>query len=222
MIAAVTAALLAALQNEADERARAAIEKLSVELKDVKTLSAIFTQTRRTPLLDEPMRSAGRLYYRREPEKLVLEFLQPRPSKVHLDAATYEVYRPAEKQLERFELSRGNASRWFLLAFRPTMSEIEKSFRIKGGKAEAGRVEVHLEPIGEELRKTLARVVLVVIEGEHPSLSEFSYLDKDDEEVSFRLEKPELNPEIPEGTFRLTIPSDVRVLKHEAEPARDR
>src|SRR5688572_24262330 len=77
--------------------ARAALRKLSERAATLRTLSAGFVQLRRTPLMREPIKSSGKLHYRRDPEKLVFLFADPRTSVIHLDRSLYQVYRPDEK-----------------------------------------------------------------------------------------------------------------------------
>jgi len=183
-----------------------------------------------------PLTSSGRLCYRRAPETLVLRVETPRETVLRLDAKTYQVYRPAERQLEVFDLAGGGAARMFLLAFRPDVAEIAKSFRIRLGKPPPApppppepkpdgppppppvpTLRVELEPTDPVLRKRLARVVLVVTDEAKPVVRELRTVDPEDEEVCFALEAVAFDPELPPDAFDLRVPPDTRVLRHAAE-----
>lgn len=237
------AAPVPAIPDPADAPARAMLVRLQARVADVKAVAARFVQTRTSPLLDAPLVASGRLCYRRTPETLMLRIAEPRETVLRLDRKTYQVWRPADRQLEVFDLDGSGAARMFLLAFRPDVAEIEKAFRIRLGKPppapavptdpppaagapadqprlpSVATVRIELEPLDPALRKRLARVVLVVTDEPKPVVREVTTLDPEDETVAFALEALEIDPELPPDAFDLRIPADARVLRHAAEPA---
>lgn len=218
MISRLFLAAAALLQGaEGDAAAKDALRKFSERFREMRSLSASFTQKRRTALLDEPITSSGKLYYRREPARLVFEVARPNKASIHFDGKTYQVYRPAEKQLEQFELEDSEMARWLFMAFHPKVEEIEKSFTIKSGGSKDGTIDVVLEPTEEKLLKVIAKLTLTIArEGDAGDalLRRITYVDPEQEEVSFELSDAHLNPELAADAFELRIPDGVRILKH--------
>lgn len=211
------AAPLDSARGRQEDVAKATLRKFSARFREMKSLSAAFTQNRRTVLLDEPIKSSGKLHYRREPARLVFDVEKPRKAAIHFDGKTYQVYRPEEKQLEQFELEDSEMARWLFMAFHPKVEEIEKSFRISAGSSKDGALEVILEPTEPKLLKVIERLTLVLAQTEDAGdamLRRITYVDSEKEEVSFDLAGARLNPELPAETFELKVPEGVRVLKH--------
>ena len=197
---------------------RKALRALADRFASLRTMSAAFVQSRRTILLEEPIQSSGRLYYRRDREKAVFATSKPRTSLIYLDATSYLVYRPKEKQAEHFDLTDSKAARWILLAFHPKPEEIEKVFEISGKKGANDTTAVILVPKDENLRKSVARLTLEIsFETEPAQLRRLVYQDAEGDEVTFDLTEVALDPEIPNSRFKPSIPDDVRIIRHKAK-----
>ena len=197
---------------------RKALRALADRFASLGTMSASFVQSRRTILLDEPIQSSGKLYYRRKNEKAVFATEKPRTSLIYLDANSYLVYRPSEKQAEHFDLSDTEATRWILLAFNPKPEEIEKVFEIKGKPAANGATAVILVPREEKLKKSVAQLTLVIsFESEPAQLRSLTYEDSEGDEVKFELTNIALDPKLDDSRFKPSIPDDVRVIRHKAK-----
>ena len=197
---------------------RKALRALADRFASLSTMSASFVQKRLTLLLEDPIESSGKLYYRRKKEKAVFATSKPRTSLIYLDANSYLVYRPSEKQAEHFDLSDSEATRWILLAFNPKPEEIEKVFEISGKEEEDGDTAVILVPKDEELKKSVAKLTLVIsFESELAQLRSLTYEDSEGDEVTFELTKVELDPKIPDSRFKPAIPKDVRIIRHKAK-----
>jgi outer membrane lipoprotein-sorting protein len=201
-----------AQETAADEAAKAALKKLAAKLKEVRTLSAGVTQSRRTELLDKPIVSSGTLAYRREPAQLVFHLSEPRRAEILLDKASYQVYRPEEKRLERIDFEGEDVTGKILMVFEPKAEEIGKSFTIRGGDSRDGRIEVQLESSDERFRKRMKKIVLTIGEADG-TLHRIAYTDADGDEVQFELSQVVLNPDLPADTFLLKIPEGTRVLR---------
>src|SRR5262245_1259363 len=192
-----------------DGSARVALGKFSDRFREIRGLSASFVQSRRTALLAEPIKSSGKLSYRRDPAHLVFEVEKPHRASVHFDGKSYRVYRPDEKQLEHFEIEDSEMARWLFMAFNPKVEEIEKSFGIKAGSAKEDTLEVVLTPTEPKLLKAIARLTLLLVRGDAPGdplLRRIGYVDPDQDEVSFEISDASLNPTFPPETFELKVP----------------
>jgi outer membrane lipoprotein-sorting protein len=208
---------LALLAQDPDEPARAALRKLSERLKDARTLSAKVVQSRRTPLLDRPLASSGTLHFRREPARLVFRLSDPAPAEVHLDASSYQVYRPDQRRLERLDFEGDALAPKLFLAFAPKADEIGASFEVRTGGTKDGAVEVRLLPRDEKVRKHLASLVLTVAEADG-TLRRIATRDGEGDETEFLLTDLALNPEAAPGTFELKVPEGTRVFRTAVKP----
>jgi outer membrane lipoprotein-sorting protein len=209
--------LLLLFQAGSDESARSALGRFSDRFRDLTGLSASFTQSRRSALLNEPIKSSGKLHYRRDPAHLVFEVEKPHRASVHFDGKSYQVYRPDEKQLEQFEIEDSEISRWLFMAFNPKIEEIEKSFIVKSGTAKEETLEVVLVPSESKLLKVIAKLTLLLSRGDAPGdplLRQIGYVDPDQDELSFEISNATLNPSFAPETFELKLPEGARVLKH--------
>ena len=196
-----------------DAAAKAAFQKLSERFKDVRTLSAKVVQKRKTELLDKPITSAGAMYYRREPARLVFTLTEPRQAEIHMDRTSYQVYRPDEKRLERTDFGSEDMSNKILMVFEPKPSEVGKAFAIHGGESRDGQIEVTLESSDAKVRKHLQKVTLTIVEADG-ALKKIVYIDGEGDEVQFELSDVAINPDLPPERFILKIPEGTRVLRH--------
>lgn len=205
-------ASVGAQDGSGDEAAKAALRKLSATMKDARTLSARVVQSRRTELTEKPITSSGRMYYRRDPARLVFHLAEPRKAEIHMDRSSYQVYRPDEKRLERTDFGREDVSAKILMVFEPKPDELGKAFAIRGGASKDGRLEVTLEASDERVRKRLRKIVLTVGEADG-ALRSISYTDGEGDEVRFDLTDVVVNPDLAADLFVLKVPEGTRVLR---------
>ncbi len=213
-------AFLAVLQAAAGEaEAKAALERLSARFRDVRTLSAKFTQTRVTALLDQPLISSGTFAYRRDPARLVFRITEPRRTEIHLDRTTYQVHRPDEKRLERIEFEDPEIAPRLLMIFDPRPDEVGKAFSFGRVPAGAGEIGIRLEPADENLRRRLKGITLVLAEAD-ATLKRLAYADPEGDETRLDFTDLALNPALPPATFELAVPEGTRVLRHTVKASR--
>lgn len=208
------------VQDPVGDEPKVWIGRWAERCKGVRTISADFVQDRKSPLLDEPVRSSGRLSYRREKEKLALVIQKPRNSVVHLDRGSYQVYRPEDKQLEQYEVEEAGRGHLLFMVFNPNMEELEKCFTVKSGARTEGQVEVVLEPTDKKYLRILNRVTLILTDAGDAtkvSIKSLAYTDTEGEEVRWDLAQLAINPDVPADAFELKIPEGTRVLKHRAK-----
>lgn len=196
----------------ADAAAKAALEKLAARFKEARTLSARVVQSRRTELLDKPIVSSGRMYYRRDPARLVFHLTEPRKAEIHMDRKTYQVHRPEEKRVERTDFENEEVTGKILMAFEPKPEVLGKAFTIRGGESKEGRIEVRMEPTDEKARRRLKRVTLTIAEADG-ALTRMSYTDADGDEVTLDLSDVAINPDLSPDVFTLEMPEGTRVLR---------
>lgn len=205
------ACLILSLQGE--DSAQEALRKLAARFEKAATLSCKVTQSRTTALLEKPLISKGTLYYRREPGRLVFRLTEPRATEIHLDRTTYQVYRPAEKRLERTEFEDEALGAHLLEIFRPKVESIEKRFTVKATAREGGETEIQLIPTDEKIRRRLAALTLTV-HGPDATLRRIVTTDSDGDTVRLDLSDLSINPQLPKETFDLKVAEGTRVLQH--------
>ncbi len=199
-----------------DEDARAALKKLAEQFREARTLSAKVGQERRTELLDQPIRSSGTMIYRREPARLVFRMSEPKRTEIHLDRTSYQVHRPDEKRLERFEFEDEALSGRLLMIFEPKPEELGKTFLPTTVAKREGEIDVRLEPRDEKVRGHLKKLVLTVaLPG--GMLRRIEYVDGEGDEIRFDLAEVAVNPALAPESFELKVPEGTRVLRHKAK-----
>ena len=194
--------LLALLLQDPSE----ALKALAERMKDAKTMTCKVRQVRKTALVERPLVSSGTMAYRREPGRLVFRLTEPRTSEIHMDRATYQVYRPDEKRLERIEFEDDALTGQLLRLFDPQPDALGKSFKI----SRAGD-DVLLEPLDEKVKQRLASLALTVKDGE---LRRLRYTQADGDEVTLEMSDVRLNPDLPASSFELRVPEGTRILTH--------
>jgi outer membrane lipoprotein-sorting protein len=219
MIALSIAVILAGLQEAPDPAAEAALRRLSDRFRDARTLSARVVQTRKTALLDRPLSSSGTLFYRRDPARLVFRMTEPRATEIHLDRASYQVYRPDEKRLERTDFADDETAPRLFMAFQPRSEEIGKAFSVRRGEGARGEIEVLLEPSDPKVKRHLSKLVLAMAE-EDATLKRIATTDAEGDEVRIELSEVRVNPELPADTFDLSVPEGTRVFRHALKPGK--
>ena len=213
MIPRAAVIVLALGLQSSDEAATEALRKLSAKMREARTLSARVVQTRRTELTDKPITSSGRMYYRRDPARLVFHLDEPRKAVVHMDRTSYQVYRPDEQRLERTDFGNEDVSGKILMMFEPKADELGTTFVIRGGGAKDGLIEVRLESSDEKVRKRLRKIALTIGEADG-GLRSLAYTDGEGDEVKFDLSDVAINPDLAPEIFTLKVPEGTRVLRH--------
>ncbi len=213
MILHLALALLA--QDPADE-AKAVLARLSERMRAAKTLSAEFTQTRRSALLEQPIVSKGRLCYRRDPEALAFLLTEPSRSEVRFEKSAYAVYRPDEKQLERFEFEDDTVTRGLFMAFNPDVEKMGKFAKLRIAGRKDGVASVVLEPVDDRAKRLFKSIALSIVEKDG-ALAGISYTDADGDDVEFALAGLAVDAAVPAETFAPKLPEGVKTLVHKVK-----
>ncbi len=208
--------LAAALIQDSADEAKAVLGKLAETMRAAKTLSGRFTQTRRSALLAEPITSKGRLAYRRDPEALAFILTEPARTEIRFQKALYTVYRPAEKQLERFEFEDEGVTSGLFTAFNPDVAKIATFATLKLASRKDGVAAVVLDPVDEKARRLLKTITLSIGEADG-SLRAIAYTDADGDVVEFALSDVKTDGDVAAETFDPKFPDDVKRLTHKVK-----
>lgn len=199
-------------------QARAAIRALGERHRELQTLECNYEQLRSSALLVEPLRSAGKLRWRREPPCLVFEVKEPRLARLRLDERRYEVLRPERKQLERFAFAGPELPRALLHAFAPDLAQIEQRMQIRGVERtgpEQSSLRIRFAPTDGALQDVLSSLSIEV-DPRDATLRAIAYTDAQGDEVELQLRDIVRDPELREDAFELRAEPGTRVLEHPA------
>ena len=170
-------------------------------------VTAKYTQERSTPLMRTPLKSEGRLTYRRQPLTLLLQTAR---TTIRFDAARYEVYRPHKGQLERFDVGAERGAEVLSMGFGQRVDRLLERFTITGTEGDAPMV-VHLTAKAPDAKVTTLRLTVDPLA---TRLTALSYAAKTGDTVTFRLTEIALHPTLPAGALEMTYPPETRVIEH--------
>ncbi|MEQ8766243.1 MAG: outer membrane lipoprotein carrier protein LolA [Planctomycetota bacterium] len=201
------------------EEAKALLDAWAKKQEAVTQLGARFEQEVETPLLLEPLKSEGRLYYRRDPGCLVFALEKPNRSVVRFDAKSYQVHRPAEQRAERFLFQEGDLAGALVKVFGPSVRTLDSAFAVSGFERSSGDVRIELTPRREDLKAFLAR--LSVTFRESPlELRTIAYRNAEGDQVSIRLEDIDRKAEIEKEVFSKELPEGTELKVHVIEKSK--
>ncbi len=196
-------------------RANELLDKHAARSKDVEVLVADYVQKRTSTLTKEPLQSRGQFLFVRDPACAVFRATEPRVSTTRLTATTYEVYRPARKQLERFHLDGPELAQGLFAAVGGDVGRLRADFDVAGvadDPADKLRVQVRLVPKVKLVREQLQELV-VTLHQKDGALGAVAYRDKSGDLVEIDLRGIEVNPkQAPPAT--LDVPKDTQVVEH--------
>lgn len=202
-------AFLLVLCVQADDPV-ATLRALGERMKDARTMKTSFDQKRTTALVQGPVLSAGVMYYRREPARLVFHLIEPYAAEIHMDREAYQVWRPKEKRLERIDFGDDSVASRLFMVFDPKPDRLKDAFEIT-------RVgdEIRLVPKDPEARKRMSLLALLVAP-DPPTLRRIRYIDADGDEVRMDFHVVTLNPDVPADVWTLEVPPDAKVFRTKA------
>ncbi|MEZ5966477.1 MAG: outer membrane lipoprotein carrier protein LolA [Planctomycetota bacterium] len=184
--------------------------------KDMAQMTADYVQHRTTKLFKKPLRSEGKLAFRREPGCVVFVVTSPRPSVVRLDVKTYEVWHPDSKRLERFVLPSEEMPRLLFDSLAPTQARMDKGFAVESCTAVEGaatRRLLTLVPTDAKTKRVASKITLTLdIEG--PKLCGFGYQDPRGDDVRIELSNLTHAPRAVPESFELDLPPDATITEH--------
>ncbi|HEX5052001.1 MAG TPA: hypothetical protein VFZ65_09530 [Planctomycetota bacterium] len=192
------------------ERATRLLRDQAAKCRGVAVLVAQYVQRRTTKLAKEPLESRGEFLFVRAPACIVFRARTPRVSVVRLREATYEVYRPQQKQLERFHLDGPELAQGLFAAVGGDVDRLLRDFEVRActdDPEHAALVRIGLVPKRAEVAERLRELVLTLRSAD-ASLCAVAYRDHSGDLVEIELTAPKANPdapppadfELPEGT----------------------
>jgi outer membrane lipoprotein-sorting protein len=212
-IAVVAACSAAWVQPEGLE---ARLERLDARLAKIKDVRAKFEQRKRTKLLKRPMESGGKVSAKGAVVKW--ETLRPRAMTMLVSETAVKVYYPDDRLLEEYPLD--ERYRQAAIGPIPRLSALKERFEVKSidaasltdEKDTASLLALELTPKGQELRKHVAWVRVLIDEGA-PCAKRVIVRDPDGDETEIAFSSVELDRGMEAGELELKVPEGTKVVK---------
>jgi outer membrane lipoprotein-sorting protein len=178
----------------------------------IRTLSAEFVQTTRSPLLKDPIVAKGR-FYLTKPDSVLWEYSAPEPMRFAVADGKYTGYFPERKQAEKRDIKRWSEQLFRFFGVGQGSKELEKFYEIAlgdPGRATDNTYLLVLSPKKRRVRKRFDEVRLWV---DTTSLLpvRIEYVGKDGNEREIRLSNTRFNPDLAAGLYDVTIPEGVTI-----------
>lgn len=186
----------------------------------VKDLRAEFEQRKRTALLKKPLVSKGTLVCKGE--SVLWKTTSPRASSMLVEPTKVTVFYPQDRLAEEYDV--GSRFRDAAGGPLPRLSKLKDRFEIaeltgdeiKALGIEAGemkdRVGVKLTPKGEDLRKYVASV-RVILDASVPCADRVVIADPDGDETEIRFTAVRINTDVKDADLELKLPEGTRVSR---------
>jgi outer membrane lipoprotein-sorting protein len=178
----------------------------------IRTLSAEFVQTTRSPLLKDPIVAKGQ-FYLTKPASVLWEYSAPEPMRFVVSDGTYTGYFPERKRAEKRDIKRWSEQLFRFFGVGQGSKELGRFYEIalgESGNEEKGTYLLVLTPKKHRVRKRFDEVRLWV---DSTTLLpvRIDYVGKDGNEREIRLLNTRLNPDLAAGLYNVTIPAGVPI-----------
>ncbi len=194
--------------------------------KDIRSLSADFSETTENPLLREPILARGR-FYLTKPGSILWEYDAPEVMRFAVTGEEYVGYFPERKRAERRSVRRWSAQLFRFFGLGQATGELSRFYDIRvesGPDAGTDAFLLVLEPRRRRVRDRVEQVRLWV---DRRTLlpRQVVYIGAEGYRRTIRFRNVRTNPELAASLFRLEIPVDVTIttgLSAFGAPARPR
>lgn len=203
----------------APERARTSGESLNGVLRrfdevqgQIRTLSAEFVQTTRSPLLKEPIVANGR-FYLTKPDSVLWEYQSPEPMRFVVAEGSYTGYFPERKRAEKRDIKRWSEQLFRFFGVGQGSKELGRFYDLALGDAgpdEKNAYLLVLSPKKRRVRKNVDEVRLWVDTGTLLPVR-IDYVGKDGNQRELRFLNTRLNPDLAAGLYNVKIPAGVPI-----------
>lgn len=189
--------------------------------RGIAVLVADYVQRRTTALAKEPLESRGEFLFVRSPGVVVFRATLPRQSVTRLQAATYEVWRPQKKQLERFHLDGPELATGMFAALGGDVEALRAGFDVVACSDDAAvkeRVRIRFVPKTAAVRARLQELE-IVLQGKDAQLAAVAYRDAAGDRIEIELGAVRIDPKDPPKA-ELEVPADAVIVEHRPPPPR--
>lgn len=178
-------------------------------------LTADVTETKVTIVVNDTSVSTGKLFYKREKNgsKTKLEYEKPELKTLLIDKSKVLIYEPKIKHLQEIDLGKNRSQEvFFITGIGQSGSAIAKSYDVRllseeplnGVKTSV----LELKPKSEKVSALFAKIVLWIDQSRWIPI-QTRLTESSGDYLTIRFDNMEMNPNLPDKTFKLNIPSDV-------------
>jgi outer membrane lipoprotein-sorting protein len=178
----------------------------------IRTLSAEFVQTTRSPLLKNPVVAKGQ-FFLTKPDSVLWEYTDPEPMRFVVADGSYTGYFPERARAEKRDIKRWSERLFRFFGVGQGSSELGKFYEIAlgaSGPDEKGTYLLVLSPKKRRVRKNVEEVRLWVDESTLLPVR-IDYVGKDGNAREIRFLNTRLNPDLAAGLYNVKIPPGVPI-----------
>lgn len=188
-----------------------ALKKIRDAQKDITSMTAQILQEKRLAALKKTLVTEGTITLSK-PALLRWDVMKPERTVTVLDTETMTVYRPRTKEAQVYPLSEHmiarNSAAFFATAMSGDFDELERKFNVRVTRA--GRdIVFDLEPVGIAVRYITS--VSITYDGTTGLPRAFELITPKGDRIKTSLSRVRTNPDIASDTFKVNLPSDVRI-----------
>ena len=199
----------------ADPALDAKLAEVDRRASAVKELTADFVQTKKSPLLREPLVSRGTVAAR--PSVMVWRAEKPEPTVTRVDAAEVQIYYPKRRVLEVYAVA-GRAGSLTASPL-PRLAALRASFAIAADAGagldaakDADALALRLEPTDDELKQYVDHV-RVLLDARRGLVRTFEITDPDGEVTTVRFDAVNTNPKLGPAAFEVNAAPGTKVVR---------
>ena len=197
---------LAQTEPQLESDLNSVIKKMKDKEKDLNTFTAKFSQTKRTHLLKEPLRSEGLVYYD-SASRMLLQVTSPSSLKVLLEDNMLFVYYPDLSKVEEKYLGRDNILKKYF-GIGQSIEELEKQYEIQlVPKSRSDSYHLKLVPKMPEIAENID-MIQIVVSAKSWLLEQIHFKESEGDYTSIWLEFTSINEPLPPGIFTINLPED--------------
>ena len=178
----------------------------------IRTLSAEFIQTTRSPLLKDPIIAKGQ-FYLTKPDSVLWEFQAPEPMRFVVAEGAYTGYFPERKKAEKRDIKRWSEQLFRFFGVGQGSKELGKFYELALGDPGSDEKDAYLLVLSPRKRRVRRNVDEVRLWVDASSLLpvRIDYVGRDGNERELRFLNTRLNPDLAAGLYNVKIPAGVPI-----------
>lgn len=178
----------------------------------IRSLSAEFTETRKSPLLKEPIVAKGR-FFLTKPKSVMWEYTAPEAMRFVIANDEYVGYFPGRKRAERRDIHRFSDQLFRFFGLGQGSGELQKFYEITlgdPGTSMKGTCLLVLSPKKKRVKKAVESVQLWV-DAERMLPRKIAYRARDGSTREIAFNETRVNPDLSASLYEVSIPADYTV-----------
>ena len=210
--------------NAEDLSVEAILDNMEQASAKLKSMTADFSETRVMALFDEEVKSSGRFYYK-EPDKLVMETLEPDKQTLIINGSEVMMHYPVMKQIHKLSIGDGKNMEALFIGFGGSVSSIREQFTTSIDRVEDDGSGVRLYTLSLAPREGspaaspalgLDKILLTVSSDRwYPVRSEI--VQKNEDRAIYEYSGRKFNEPIADERFDFVPPEGTEVIVHGAK-----